>query len=67
MKPIIRETEYMRVIESRNTVRVQCKKLFRPRSRVVSKAEYFGYLARLDDRTFDCACVLDYGLGAFQR
>ena len=67
MKPIIRETANMRVIESRNTVRVQCKKPFLPRSRVIPKPEYNDYLARLDDRTFENACVLDYGIGVFQK
>ena len=65
--PLLRETPYFVARPAPGGVRITAKdRRVMPRSRVISQGTW-EQLARMRDKEFDGSCILDLGIGVFQR
>jgi hypothetical protein len=64
MTTILRETANCVLYQTGQQTRVATKQRATPKSRRVS-ADDAAYLLGLSERDFDCAAVLDFGVGVF--
>ena len=64
---MLRQTKWFRATKAKRGVRITAKERnVTPRSRVVS-AKTWGQLKAMSDSAFDGSCVLDLGIGVFER
>ena len=66
MPIILRQTDSCVLYHTGKQIRLATREKATPKSRRVTESDVT-YLLGLDDKTFDAAAVVDYGVGVFAR
>lgn len=65
---ILRETKNFTVFQGKRGVRIVCKdQSVTPRSHTIRQSKWDDYYRGISDQEFDDSCVMDLGIGVFEK